>query len=529
MDFFVLSRDAWLPDSGCDAIYLKIDFWNDYSFVTSFHVSLYDEVGQFYDIGSIKIGFKGQVAEVHTFTVLRERFACLGEGFFSLGTDVEYYRNIASLPNGYGKRVLWNLCDLVARPEVMEDIKNEPVFGISLLRFVSLSVVKGQFARVLDGKAELTDYKFNFTRFGVVNFGDISLDFNVSVGSMPSTNIHAVIGRNGVGKTTLLNSMISAITNRDCLDGKFYCKDGWEEIEIADDYFSSLVSVSFSAFDPFVPPGEQVDPSKGTCYFYIGLKDYQSAGMHRTINDLRSDCAKALISCFYDQKKTKSWLDSISKLGSDENFASMRLEQLESEYRALHDCALAEKEQPGDVLQNIFMDNVVRFLSRMSSGHAIVLLIITRLVAVVEEKTLVLLDEPESHLHPPLLSAFVRALSDLLYDRNGVAIIATHSPVVLQEIPRSCVWKLYRVGESVKSSRPSIETFGENVGVLTSEVFSLEVERSGFHYLLAASVETGNSYEEIVDEYNGQLGFEARAILKALIANRNRKNHDSVE
>ncbi len=40
----------------------------------------------------------------------------------------------------------------------------------------------------------------------------------------------------------------------------------------------------------------------------------------------------------------------------------------------------------------------------MSSGHAIVLLTVTKLVARVEEKTLVLIDEPESHLHPPLLS-----------------------------------------------------------------------------------------------------------------------------
>lgn len=47
-----------------------------------------------------------------------------------------------------------------------------------------------------------------------------------------------------------------------------------------------------------------------------------------------------------------------------------------------------------------------------------------------------LIDEPEGHLHPPLLSAFVRALSELLVNRNGVAIIATHSPVVLQEVPR---------------------------------------------------------------------------------------------
>ena len=166
----------------------------------------------------------------------------------------------------------------------------------------------------------------------------------------------------------------------------------------------------------------------------------------------------------------------------------------------------------------------------MSSGHAIVLLTITRLVATVEEKTLVLLDEPESHLHPPLLSAFVRALADLLHDQNGVAIIATHSPVVLQEIPRSCAWKIYRVGTNVTSSRPAIETFAENVGVLTSEVFSLEIERSGFHDLLAKSVGTGRTYEEIVDDYDNQLGFEGRAILKALTANRDRSSsHDATE
>lgn len=140
------------------------------------------------------------------------------------------------------------------------------------------------------------------------------------------------------------------------------------------------------------------------------------------------------------------------------------------------------------------------------------------------------MDEPESHLHPPLLSAFVRALSDLLHDQNGLAIMATHSPVVLQEIPSSCVWKIYRVGKNITVDRPKIETFAENVGLLTSEVFSLEVERSGFHNLLIKSVESGKTYEEIVSDYNSQLGFEGRAILKALIANRDReKNHDKAE
>jgi len=70
-----------------------------------------------------------------------------------------------------------------------------------------------------------------------------------------------------------------------------------------------------------------------------------------------------------------------------------------------------------------------RKLGKLSSGHAIVLLTITRLVEL-DERSLVLIDEPEVHLHPPLLSAFVRALSDLLIELNGVAIVATHSPVM---------------------------------------------------------------------------------------------------
>lgn len=157
---------------------------------------------------------------------------------------------------------------------------------------------------------------------------------------------------------------------------------------------------------------------------------------------------------------------------------------------------------------------------QLSSGHKIVLLTMTRLVEVVEERSLVLLDEPEAHLHPPLLSAFVRSLSDLMTDRNGVAIIATHSPVVLQEAPRSCVWKIRRSGTVMIAERPEIETFGENVGVLTREVFGLEVTQSGFHRLLARAVAEERFYDDVVARFNGQLGDEALAIVRALTAAR---------
>ncbi|QGP62085.1 putative ATP-binding protein involved in virulence (plasmid) [Piscirickettsia salmonis] len=200
--------------------------------------------------------------------------------------------------------------------------------------------------------------------------------------------------------------------------------------------------------------------------------------------------------------KKERWITAIDILESDENFADMHLKKL-------------------------LPRSTEKLIKKMSSGHLIVLLTITRLISKVEEKTLVLIDEPESHLHPPLLSAFITALSGLLYNRNGVAIIATHSPVVLQEVPKNCVWKIHRVGKKINIKRPDIETFGENVGVITKEIFGLEVVRSGFHSLLVNSVKTGRSYQEIINDYNDQLGFEGRAILKVLITDRDRKNtHD---
>jgi hypothetical protein len=91
---------------------------------------------------------------------------------------------------------------------------------------------------------------------------------------------------------------------------------------------------------------------------------------------------------------------------------------------------------------------------------------------------------------------------------------------VLQEIPSACVWKLYRTRASSEKSRPSIETFGENVGTLTREVFGLEVEKAGFHTLLRQEVDSGGSYETIVDRFKGSLGLEAHGILRAMVINR---------
>lgn len=514
--FYVIQKRQFRPGASVSAVYLEVDHWNDYSFVTLFHLSLHDEHGVLHEIGSVKIGFIGQTTAQPTYSLLPSNFERLDDRFFSLGQSSEFYKKMALLSSSFRGKVLEGLADMVSNPKIISRIEDEKVFGTSLLRMVSLSEVRGQFARVLQGLAELTSFSFSFLRNETERMCGIQIPFDVVALSTPSTNIHAVIGRNGVGKTTLLNGMIEAIAHPGS-DAKFLERSAWGMTEIRKDYFSSLVSVSFSAFDPFEPPAEQPDPSKGTCYFYVGLKT-RGAGEHRSIEQIHKDCARYLVDCFVSGIKSQRWVRAIEKLGSDENFASMGLHRLKDSYDEVRQKIISQSDSLE--FSNTYFAAIRFFLKNMSSGHAIVLLTTTYLVAKVEEKTLVLLDEPESHLHPPLLSAFIRALSDLLHDRNGVAIVATHSPVVLQEIPRSCVWKVTRSGSSMSINRPDIETFGENLGLLTSEVFSLEVERSGFHALLAEDVKSGKSYDDVIAQYQGQLGLEGRSILRALVASR---------
>lgn len=518
MNFVVLGRNEKTFQS-VNTAFLTIDHWNDYSFVTMFYLTVYDEKGIEHDIGNVKIAFKGQTTEISTYTKLGKQFSLLGDQYFSLGSDVNYYKKLNQLSSELKEAILKALEDIVYKPEKIKVIEDEDVLNTSLFRGITLSDVHGQFSRVLAGLAELSDFDFNFVRNNLEGFFDLKIPFKVKVGSIPSTNIHVFIGRNGCGKTTILNGMINAIANPNDEHCYFTEDSSFFESRIPNGYFRSLISVSFSAFDPFTPPQEQTDPAKGTRYFYIGLKNRDNNDELNSLEDLRKDFVSALIGCLRNEDKKTIWLEAINKLSSDQNFENMGLSILNTRYQSLkqnYPITQVDSEQFND----LFYNDIRNYLRRMSSGHAIVLFTITRLVDTVGEKSLVLLDEPEGHLHPPLLSAFLRTLSDLLYIKNGVAIIATHSPVVLQEIPKSCVWKVIRSREVIGMERPEIETFGENLGVLTREVFALEVANSGYHSLLTKSVDSGASYEDILAEYKGQIGLEGRTVLKAMVLNR---------
>jgi energy-coupling factor transporter ATP-binding protein EcfA2 len=438
-------------------------------------------------------------------------FDSLDESFFSLGQDDSYYEELNKFGVELRNRILTALRDVAADLELFEKTLREPVMQESLLRFVTPNTVRGQFHRLALGGVRLSQYKFDYftPKPEVIELSPVVLSFNVTPESNPPTNIHVLIGRNGVGKTYLLKHMTRALVDKKASleqDGAF----APGETNVDAGLFANLVSVTFSAFDPFDALPEQRDRTAGIQYSYVGLKCSsdmgEGVGSPKSLDMLETEFVDSVRVCLMGARggtRSARWRKAVEMLETDPIFKDAEV------------AALADKGS-----DEAFKKHAHYLFSKFSSGHKVVLLTITRLVETVTERTLVLLDEPEAHLHPPLLSAFVRALSDLLINRNGVAIIATHSPVVLQEVPKSCVWKLRRTGHIVNAERPEIETFGENVGILTREVFGLEVTHSGFHRLLQEAIEQKGVFELVVGQFGNQLGAEARAIVRALIAAR---------
>ncbi len=512
--FIKLGQNNYLPDESKNTAYLQPNNWDDFDYKTLFSLVVFDTQGNKHHIGNVKIGFVKQESGWTSEKILSP-FTTLPDNFYSLGQDADYYRNLVeNLSPEIVDEVLTALGDVSYLPECLVIADDEQAFHTSLLRSVSRSTIEQQFRRIIRGEAALTEYNFSYKKLPNKDYSGIEVNFEVKPNTKPSSNIHILIGRNGVGKTTLLNNMVNALLpNRgnSSETGVFVMSISRQAFELPKNYFAGVISVSFSAFDPFDPPNDQTDANAGMQYYYVGLKKrFNKQALDqlelKDINDLCQEFTSSLKLCFALTAKKGRWIEAIKKLESDSNFAEMDLCQLIE----IYDKDLSDKKLP-------FTQKAIGLFRRMSSGHAIVLLTMTRLVETVEEKTLVLLDEPESHLHPPLLSAFTRALSDLLVNRNGVAIIATHSPVVLQEVPKSCVSIIRRTRLVANVDKPEIETFAENVGILTREVFGLEVSKSGFHNLLETSVSEGKSYEEIEREYNYQLGFEGKVILRSLI------------
>ncbi|CAD0298616.1 AAA family ATPase [Xanthomonas hortorum] len=507
--FFKILPSGDIPANSRNQAFLITDQWDDWrKYRTQFYLKVVDDLGTSHSIGEVKIGQIGLkpgfiVGPGQRAPELPIIFDSLDERFFSLGQGEDYYASLNQLNEELRKRVLTGLRDVAFDINIFDININEEVMSESLLRSIHAANVRTRLNRLTRGDARLTRFHFQYSLPLAQDIPPAVLDFEVVPDSVPPTNVHVLIGRNGAGKTQCMRGLADALLGRKT-DNRPTGEISLLSNPLEEWSFAGLILVSFSAFDDFDLRPQQEDSISAEKVGLTRIGD-ENAGAESGMKspaDLSIDFRKSLARCRIGLTAQR-WRDAVLTLETDDLFAEANV------------TSLLDKNPGPD-----WDKEAESLFKRLSSGHAIILLTITRLVELVDEKTLVLLDEPEGHLHPPLLSAFIRCLSDLLVKRNGVALIATHSPVVLQEVPNSCVWKIRRSRDVSVVERPTLETFGENIGLLTREVFGLEVTRAGFHVMLSNAVSEGHSYEEILAHFNYQVGSEAKSIIRALIAER---------
>ena len=102
------------------------------------------------------------------------------------------------------------------------------------------------------------------------------------------------------------------------------------------------------------------------------------------------------------------------------------------------------------------------FAINLSSGEKVLLQVVLWLFSASKNgkfPKLLLLDEPDAHLHPSMTMQFLDVIADVLVKRHGIRVImTTHSPSTVALAPESCVFQLERGAHAVTpiASQPSI-------------------------------------------------------------------------
>lgn len=512
------------------------DEWNDYSFQTQYHLFLATPAftGQ---IGTVKILRRGQTAS-DTLQLDVGDLPPLSEDFVSLGQGLDYYERLATLPEEMRDGILRHLRDALAFPEHAEAFLGEPGWTTSVLRFVHWESFRRDASVLLDRDYDRVARLGVSLAFSVAGWRDpLGIDFDaprdpfgLGGGGMPLPDRVAVlVGRNGSGKSTLLSRLARVLhaSQRDRAGEVLHALGTIDPPGIG---FTRVINVAYSAFDAFQVPG--VDPSEQLQiadetgrgvgrYHYVGLRDIsRELTSSQGVGDVDGDAIlpdgpdrlERVIFKTSDQmsREFESIVRSIWAQGRQDLFAEV-CSTLAS------DGSLADLgDNPASSISN---DPKASF-GRWSTGHKIAFHLVASLVARSEPKSIVLIDEPESHLHPPLLAALMHAVRVILRRNDAFAIVATHSPVVVQETLGRHVSIVRRSGDETRIFAPRIQTYGESIGEITNEVFGLSADATDFHSVLGRLVDAGLPYETIEGLFEKGLSMQARAFVMTKLASR---------
>ncbi|WP_276679877.1 AAA family ATPase [Thalassolituus oleivorans] len=395
--------------------------------------------------------------------------------YYSLGQDVEFYVSFLKLFPDEFQDILTKLRDVSFNGSLVDQIEDIERYRRSLIRYSEAEQALHKGYSILCGNGPASEnYNFEFScEIGKSKLNHVAY-FSFDKDGPLNRSINVIIGENGTGKTQFMANLAMAMSGEDeC--GEFTRKRP---------PFTKVVALSYSAFDEFKVPNK----GRNFSYSYCGIRDKQGIISEKTMSNLyRVACNKiSSKGAVYFWKKVLSEVLPLNVL----------------EY--IHE-ELFINENYIDVAKNGKIG--------LSSGQGMLLYTFTNLIANVRKGSLILFDEPEVHLHPSAISKIIKMIDMVLERYESYAIIATHSPILLQDMPSSSVVLFQRDGDSPLIGRLGFESFGENVTNITNSVFKVS-ENTPQYKVLLKNLSRQHSFDEVIGFFDGRLSFNGEIYLK---------------
>jgi predicted ATPase len=487
-------------------IYPSNSSWNDFGLQTECWIKIFENKKVIFR-QKARIAFvekKGSPFKELS-AILQERSSSYLEGehlpiFFTLLGEMQDYRNIVSqLGLEKANKILSQLNDLALIKQTeknlpwLEKAYSSKQFNDSFIRnsemFFAFNnaghILNGLEEERLDTISERLELSFKLDGFENSHF----LNFNFDLKSIIPKRICVVIGKNGVGKSQSLSKLVSAALIGDT--------EIFRDEQKQRPMISRILAMS--------TPGETAHTfptiRKGTKHKILYRRLRLSRGSTGTsavgIADLLTQLSRTRES-IAGKTRWDLFMNSIDKVfqindiaiplkkidlfDSDENteieevtfnFPDINAASLDdfvdgNESRILHLRPRLDLKKDPLILAN-------GKAHPMSSGQISFFRFALQACLYIENGTLVLIDEPETHLHPNLISDFVEILDEILLLTGSIAIIATHSAYFVREVPRSQVNvlndKIVNKQKFISCEQPRLKTFGADIGAISHFVF----------------------------------------------------------
>jgi len=469
------------------AFSLNLDGWDDYNTKSTFHLIYHPTNNTNHEIGSIKIIKKDEQTTINKLqtgeldTILPQSFPILDEDCISLAQDIAFFSNLLDY---CGREVaidaLESLREISWQPPLAAPFEPLAPFRNSLLRANSAHKARRFGQAVIRG--DDIDERFSFTYSARIPGADAPTEctFDFDETDLVPGRIIGIIGRNAVGKTKFLAQLAEdLVQNRPISVLKAMERD--EKFRGQKPIFNRIITISYSAFDKFVRP-----KSQQVSYVYCGIRD-EKGGLSR----------RSLVSTY------KSNLQRIRLYNRQYRWIEFMQEILGDQSQGLREHLDAE------ISSNELEDET---LSLLSSGQAILANFITSLVAWIEPNSLVLFDEPETHLHPNAVANLFNVFNSALKEFNSFAVVATHSPLVIQEIPSKRVILFQRNENITTAEQLPLETFGSNISELTRHVFET-IEIPTYYRTVLDRLSHRKTFDEVMALFDNNLSINAQSYL----------------